>query len=320
MQYSYSSLSGKADNGISNEDDTPLDQNGDDGDEVTRKNKVSIKSIDVNAVDCSQPFEESQDYQSHYDESIHKFPRGSKLGNAIHHVFERAKFFEIGRTLPTLESALVDIKSINVIEDEFKNEALPIWNHKEAWTKIAIGYLWNTLNAKLPTIEGNVTTGETFCLTEIPLTDHKAEMQFILNASDDSQVLHRFCKGFIDLMFVRTDSLGKKRYSILDWKSDVMEENRYTPTALKERVDADYSIQRVLYSYCLIQWLKQFYGEGTAENLSEEEIFQKHFGGIYYAFVRGTQGGTSKGIYAQTWNSYDDLRLAYAEVKKLMSR
>lgn len=324
MQYSYSSLSGKADNGISNEDDTPLDQNGDDSDsistEVAGRSKASIKSIDVNAVDCSMPFEESRDYQSHYDENIHKFPRGSKLGNAIHHVFERAKFFEIGRTLPTLESALTDIKSINVIEEEFKNEALPIWNHKEAWTNIAIGYLWNTLNAKLPTIEGNAATGETFSLTDIPLADHKAEMQFNLNASEDAQVLHRFCKGFIDLMFVRTDSLGNKRYSILDWKSDVMEENRYTPAALKERVDADYSIQRVLYCYCLIQWLKQFYGENSAENLSEEEIFQKHFGGIYYAFVRGTQGGTSKGIYAQTWNCYDDLKNAYSEVKKLMSK
>lgn len=321
MQYSYSSLSGKADSGISHEDDSPLDQNGDDD------KRVSIKRIDENAVDCSAPFEESRDYQSHYDENLKKFPRGSKLGNAIHHVFERAKFFEIGKALPTLESALNDPKSQNVIEEEFKNESLPIWNHKDAWTEIAIGYLWNTLNAKLPAIAGAAATGASFSLTEIPLANHKAEMQFNLNAREVSRDpqepvanLHKFCKGFIDLMFVREDSEGNKRYSILDWKSDVLEENRYTPDALKERVDADYSIQRVLYSYCLILWLKQFYGEGTAENLTEEEIFQKHFGGIYYAFVRGTLGGTSRGIYAQTWSSYDDLKNAYGEIKKLMSK
>ncbi|SHH74222.1 exodeoxyribonuclease V beta subunit [Fibrobacter sp. UWH9] len=322
MQYSYSSLSGKADNGISNEDDTPIDQDGNEESsvaDVAGKNKVSIKSIDVNALDCTLAYEESRDYQSHYEENLKKFPRGSKLGNAIHHVFERAKFFEIGQQLPTLESALADSKCINVVEEEFKNEALPIWNHKKEWTDIAIAYLWNTLNAKLPAIAGNCATGEFFTLTEIPLENHKAEMQFNLNAGT-SEELRRFCKGFIDLMFVRTDAQGNNLYSILDWKSDVLEENRYTPEALKERVDADYSIQRVLYSYCLIQWLKQFYGEGTAENLTEEEIFNKHFGGIYYAFVRGTQGGTGKGIYAQTWKCYDDLRNAYGEIKKLMSK
>ena len=100
----------------------------------------------------------------------------------------------------------------------------------------------------------------------------------------------------------------------------MLENNNYTPEALKEKVDNDYSIQRVLYSYCLIQWLKQFYGEGTTENLSESEIFDKHFGGIYYAFIRGTEGSTPKGIYAQTWNSFDDLASAYQKVKDLMSK
>lgn len=337
MQYSYSSLSGKADNIISNEDDTPIDQNGDD---ESRTSKVLIKSIDVNALDCSLPLDKSCDYQSQYGESAKKFPRGSKLGNAIHRIFERAKFHEIGKQLKTLEDALQDPKSINVVEEEFRNESLPIWNHKETWTEIAISYLWNTLNARIPVIEGNAPTGETFALIDIPLTDHKPEMQFNLNASasggkgdianaDESgnansgsieAKLRRFCKGFIDLMFLRTDAEGRKRYSILDWKSDVIEENRYTPAALKERVDSDYSIQRVLYSYCLIQWLRQFYGEGTSENLTDEEIFDNHFGGIYYAFVRGTQGGTGKGIYAQTWKNYADLKKAYGEIEKLMGR
>lgn len=331
MQYSYSSLSGKADNGITNEDNTPIDQNGDEDRDTTTKAKVSIKSIDVNAVDCSMAHDESRDYQSHYEESACRFPRGSKLGNAIHHLFERTRFQEFGALLPNLESALREPKYVNMVEEEFRNEALPIWKHKEQWTSIAISYLWNTLQATLPVIEGCAATSETFSLVDIPLTDHKAEMQFNLNAHDEHsgkadsngeavQALRRFCKGFIDLMFVRTDAQGNKRYSILDWKSDVMEENNYTPAALKERVDADYSIQRVLYSYCLIQWLKQFYGAGTAENLTEEEIFNKHFGGIYYAFVRGTQGGTGKGIYAQTWNSYEDLKQAFGEVKKLMSK
>jgi len=132
------------------------------------------------------------------------------------------------------------------------------------------------------------------------------------------------------LLFVREVD-GVKRYSILDWKSDTLED--YSYDKIKDKVDHEYSVQRVLYSYCLIQWLKQFYGKrktksGTVEGLDEQQIFEKHFGGIYYAFLRGTVGSekspTSKsyvchGIYAQTWKDYTALEDAYKLVKeKLM--
>ena len=54
--------------------------------------------------------------------------------------------------------------------------------------------------------------------------------------------------------------------------------------------------------------------------MPEQEIFDKHFGGIYYAFLRGTDGKTGKGIYAQTWKDFATLETAYAEVKKLMTK
>ena len=38
---------------------------------------------------------------------------------------------------------------------------------------------------------------------------------------------------------------------------------------------------------------------GKAKDLTEEEVFQKHFGGIYYIFLRGCIKDTSNGIYAQ---------------------
>jgi exodeoxyribonuclease V beta subunit len=54
--------------------------------------------------------------------------------------------------------------------------------------------------------------------------------------------------------------------------------------------------------------------------MSEQEIFDKHFGGIYYAFLRGTDGKTDKGIYAQTWKDYKTLEAAYENVKDLMKQ
>ena len=77
------------------------------------------------------------------------------------------------------------------------------------------------------------------------------------------------------------------------------------PYDLKEKVDSEYSIQRVLYSYCLIKWLADMY------DISESDAFDNHFGGIYYAFARGTKPDTSNGIYAQTWQNFSYLKQAY---------
>lgn len=345
MQYSYSSLSGKADSLVDADDGNRTNR---EGEEIatSRTSTVQIRDIDTAAVNCTIATDTSLDYQTHLNESAHKFPRGSHAGNALHRIFECTQFQKFGLENKTLEDAFANPQTRNIIEEEFKRESLPIWNHRDAWIDIATRYTWNTLNARLPEIAGNSVqyteqdsagiakqdAPQTFALIDIPLSDHKPEVQFNQNATDEngenctsdekcaeSDILKRFCKGFIDLLFVRTIN-GQKYYSILDWKSDMLENNNYMPEALKEKVDNDYSIQRVLYSYCLIQWLKQFYGEGTAENLNEDDIFKKHFGGIYYAFIRGTEGGTPKGIYAQTWNSYTELANAYQKVKDLMSK
>ena len=72
-------------------------------------------------------------------------------------------------------------------------------------------------------------------------------------------------------------------------------------------------MQRVLYSYLLIKWLRQFFGD-----MSEEEIYDNHFGGIYYALARGTRAQTSNGIYCQTWKSFADLEKSYINITALM--
>jgi exodeoxyribonuclease V beta subunit len=50
--------------------------------------------------------------------------------------------------------------------------------------------------------------------------------------------------------------------------------------------------------------------------LSEEEIFENHFGGFYYVFVRGCKENTSNAIYAHTWNNYSELKKDYESIKK----
>ena len=83
-----------------------------------------------------------------------------------------------------------------------------------------------------------------------------------------------------------------------------------------KNVDEHYAIQRVLYSYCLIKWLKSF---PDFENKTEEAIFRDHFGGIYYVYVRGCFANTGNGVYAHTWKSFKELKASYDKIKQLMT-
>lgn len=305
MQHSYSSLVGKVESSVSIDGSKALDKEG------------LSESYDI------ENESEKADAGIGEEELSIKYPRGSKLGNALHEVFELTPFHDFTVKYPDLEAAQNSAELCDRVETAFRKQSLPIWNHQEDWTNHTIQILWNTLNATLPTIEGGRKLSDIdskFKLTSIEPNCSKAEAQFNLNATGEnngeaSEFLQNVCKGFIDLMFVRQDSSGENRYSILDWKSDVIPSGDYSSESVQKRVDEDYSVQRVLYCYCLIKWLKQFYS-----GLSETEIFDKHFGGIYYVFARGCKADFENGIYAHTWKTYDALCESYEKVRKLMHK
>ncbi len=297
LQFSYSTLSGKADDPIS-------DTNGD------RPNK-----------------DDGSDAQSTAAEATRiKYPKGNKLGNALHSIFEDLKFQEFGQIVKSMDSAKNHAQLVNLIDEQFRKQGLPIWKHQKEWTDHTAEIVWNTLHATLPEIAGGNFTDESFTLTSIPTSNIKKECQFNVNATledcgIESNHLGRMFKGFMDVIFVRTQNkncdfdIKNARYSVLDWKSDVLENDIYSDAAIQAKVDEDYSIQRVLYSYCLIKWLGKFYTEK-----SDAEIFDQHFGGIYYVFLRGTQGGKTNGIYSHTWKTFDELQKAFDKIKKLMTK
>lgn len=226
------------------------------------------------------------------------FPKGASIGTTLHEVFEQFEFTTIN-----------DNNNLyKIIEERFKFNKLHL---EVAFSDYVKEIVFNVLNAKLPVIHGaNIDTINYFKLNSLPKENRKAEVEF--NFSDKNDLKNtNYCNGFIDLLFKRGDY-----YSILDWKSDTINNDdllSYNKIEhLSTRVDGHYSIQRVLYSYTLINWL---YDLGI-EN-SKEEVFNKHFGGIYYVFIRGCYEDTFNGIYAQTWSSYNDLENEY---KKIMEK
>lgn len=322
-QHSYSSLAGKVDSNVSI-----------DGENINKEglsesgSNLAAEEFDFAGIPTSLSEAERHEVEIHY-------PRGSKIGNALHSIFELIKFHEFGQNHPTEESIYDSTELTNTVEEMFKKQSLPIWNHKEEWTRYTLHILWNTLNANFPAIEAGKLSGTQFKLTSIAPYQSKAEAQFNLNATSNdngeaSEYLQNICKGYIDLMFMRKDSEGNMRYSILDWKSDFMPNGNYSPEKIRKKVDKEYSVQRVLYSYCLIKWLKQFYAAGATEGtegqtsgkapLSEAEIFDKYFGGIYYVFIRGCKADSSNGIYAHTWENFEELQKSYKNLQKIMTK
>lgn len=235
------------------------------------------------------------------------YPRGNIYGDALHHIFEELDFERVGNL--SLAEAQEDSELRQLVEDSFLSQGLPIGRHPD-WMTRTIDIVWNTMNAVFPEIHANKKTGETFSLKELSSDHRLAEMEFRLKADKTgvAEKLKTFYKGFMDLVFVRYDAEGHPYYSVLDWKSNLLE--KYDGSATFEAVHDHYSIQMVLYSYCLIKWLCS-----VMPDVTPEKVFNENFGGIYYVFARGCEKDIGNGIYAHTWASYSDLKKAYDKLE-----
>lgn len=278
---SYSNLSHPKKSELENEyseDDNILDKEG--------LQNEGLSDYDKSGIQISVEYDTSKDKTN---SSL--LPKGSDLGSALHEIFEKTDFVSY------------DQNSVNALtEDRFSHYLLPL---SDDIKQEVFSIVDNVLKAKLPIIEGNKATNGFFSLNELRNEDKKPEIEFNTNVLGDR--LHNYFNGFIDLLFRRGE-----RYSVLDWKSDSLNDRDLASYAsageLKQHTDNAYSIQRVLYCYFLIEWLTTKYGN------DREKIFNEHFGGIYYIYLRGCVENTSNGVYAQTWNSYSDLKKEFDNI------
>ena len=243
------------------------------------------------------------------------YPRGSKLGLALHSIFEKIDFetalpiasASSGKRISDYEELCTDSDVKALIEDSFSEQGLKIDEEdSKNWRKNTAQIVWNTLSARFKELtEGK--EGEAFSLREILLEDRTSEVEFNFMPEEFSSApeIRNYFNGFIDLIFVRNVD-GKEVYSLLDWKSDTLPDYSESETA-KHSVEK-YSIQMVLYSYCLVKWLKTF---PKYSSMDYNEIYKNHFGGIYYVYLRGTKAGTDNGIFAQKWENWEMLNTIF---------
>jgi len=217
------------------------------------------------------------------DLSIFNFPAGAVPGTMLHEVLEHLDFTET---------------SASNIDKPVRDKLLH-YNFEDKWVPIVRKMIQNLLETPLDPKDKDL------CLSQIKKSDRLNELGFyfpIKNLSKQTlgslfsktgqtpalagfedeieklkfSPLNGFIKGFIDLIFTY-----KGKFYIVDWKSNLLGKdiNNYGADNLVPIMQKDYYIlQYHLYTLALHKYLK---------NRLASYDYEKHFGGIFYIFLRG---------------------------------
>jgi exodeoxyribonuclease V beta subunit len=215
----------------------------------------------------------------------HHFPRGAAPGTFLHGLFESIDFAE-----PPDEIWL---------EDQLQHHGYPL-----SWLPVIQQWIERVLHTPL--------NADGLTLSAIKSSDRLIEMEFylpinhLLTAADLDDLLRRhdplsrqaaaldfrqvrgMLKGFIDLVF-----RWQEKYYLLDYKSNWLGESHaaYTPEAMAQAmIDHRYDLQYQLYTLALHRYL---------QHRLQDYDYQRHFGGVFYLFLRGMDGSSpDNGIFA----------------------
>jgi len=241
---------------------------------------------------------EEKDFQSEYHvlqergEGIFAFASGARAGLCIHEIFEKTDF---------------TLKDEDYVTD-MCGKILEKYRFGSSSKGHLAGMFFNVVNSVLDKGTGLKLSaiGESARLSEL-------EFNFPMDYFDASRFRDIFrnggpytdkiynhlssghsepggmMKGFIDLVFEHDG-----RYYIADWKSNHLG-NSYEDYSLDritvEMEKHNYFLQYYIYTAALHRYLKHRLGSSYS--------YEKHFGGIYYFFVRGMNPGTpGTGIFS----------------------
>ncbi|WP_217518281.1 exodeoxyribonuclease V subunit beta [Vibrio metschnikovii] len=244
-------------------------------------------SLEISGFDIDSGDEQNQALLLEPERSIFTFPRGATPGTFLHSLFEEVEF---------TESASSDENQQRII-------ALMEREHIELeWLPV--------LQQLVDTVLATPLDGKALRLNQKTAQQRLVEMEFllpveVLSAPALNRIIQRYdplsakagelgfypvqgmLKGFIDLVF---EHQGK--YYLLDWKSNHLgdEIGAYHGERLKAAmVEHRYDLQYQLYALALHRFLRS--------RLADYD-YQRHFGGVYYLFLRGIDGHSEHGIFS----------------------
>ncbi|AJI57847.1 exodeoxyribonuclease V, beta subunit [Francisella philomiragia] len=274
--------------------------------EMLSFSKISKSKVQNTALEKENDESEDDSAQKSQQELEFRFtaPKGADIGNILHNVLEHTDF-SLGKIEDNLLKEQMDRYKVVAAEDFDK---LKVW-------------LEECLVASIPSIEtadfssNDIQYGlfdikdKGFCLKDIPNTKTLKEAEFYFPISNEklykkniieilaeyrnriidydefsSQKIFGMLHGFIDLIF---EYDGK--FYVADYKSNYLGDKLedYNQAAMSEKNQSSfYDLQYLIYSVALNKYLRQ-----NIENYN----YEKHFGGVYYFYLRGMKDGY--GVY-----------------------
>ncbi len=239
---------------------------------------------------------------------IFSIPGGARTGQCWHEIFEDLDF-QSGREVIA-----------RVVDDKIARYGIcggPGGEVGRARRAAVLKMVEDTLSIPLPMPDG----ADSFALRDLPLRSRRAELEFSFSLRQsgeevrttaivemlrrhwgddenrteflesvrnwDRRIPRGFMTGFIDLVCCHRD-----RFYIIDWKSN----RRYGRLAdfgrngiVNEMARNTYFLQYLIYSVAL---------HGYLDRHLEDYDYERHFGGVFYVFLRGIANGETRGIFS----------------------
>ncbi len=217
-------------------------------------------------------------------DDIFRFPRGPRAGTFLHLILEHLDFTE------TRDDVLAQSVESALVRHGFEAR----------WQSTICGMLKQVLDTDL--------SGNGLFLRDLEAHHRRDEMEFVFPLNDltthklsallgqqDLSLLANnlnfdpargLMKGYIDLVFEKEGC-----FYLADYKSNHLgdQASDYGMEALEIAMsDHQYDLQYLIYSVALHRFL--------ATRIADYD-YQRHFGGVYYLFLRGMRVGQTTGVY-----------------------
>lgn len=209
-------------------------------------------------------------------DDVSGLPGGATTGNMLHQMLEKLDYSEDIK--PDNE---VIKRNVRRYYGSLKEDIL------ERYDELSAAVIKRVLNTHLK--EAGIAIGG------LKEEDRIHESEFYLKSG-----IH-YINGLIDMVF-RKDG----KYYILDWKSNKLD--YFSGELFNKAVEETYGMQFEIYQLAFIQYLQSVMGKSFD--------YDKHFGGVYYIYLRGLKENDESGIYYSKpdYEKYKKLSAAYEQL------
>jgi len=252
----------------------------------TREQEISFQAAQQKGKEDDETFASQGMEAVSVESEPGEMPGGTDVGLMFHDILEHIDYgvvLETGATKQdTTRSLMHDPGTREMILKQMEVHRIHV-----RWKDYICSVIWNTLTTPIASV------ADGFALAHLKKEDRLHEVEFyysfpgpVTNADriPNCEFTNGFIRGFVDLVFKKD-----QKFYIADWKSNYLETG-YDLESMERNMDyADYHLQYKLYAIAVLRWLKQ--------TMSDRFDPERHFGGVFYFYLRGLGAGKGHGIY-----------------------